>query len=265
MRISEKLGGLALVALFGLAPIALVPVARGDDTNSIDPKYAALPNLTDDQKSKIASIEKQANDQIMAILTDQQKAALNGSAAPTPAPGSGLYSNDATSMTSGPIASRDYWQSKFNYDQLEQAIKDRQPEGAIAMQLISAVQLVDDLLKKYPNHQELKKWHDRFVQVQQQIGDNFDRRAEFKVGCLWNSDTYMQTYVGYNTAKTALANNDQELAFQMSGLALQKVEYLTESDDHMQDYSQETKDWVRKIKPELEQIHESSGKAEHHF
>jgi hypothetical protein len=87
-------------------------------------------------------------------------------------------------MTSGPIASRDYWESKFNADQLEQAIKDRQPEGAIAWQLISATQLVDDLLKKYPNHRKLQIWHDRFAAVQKQIGDNFDRSAEFKPGCL---------------------------------------------------------------------------------
>jgi uncharacterized membrane-anchored protein YhcB (DUF1043 family) len=176
-----------------------------------------------------------------------------------------LYSGDATAMTSGAIKSRDYWQSKFNADQLEQAIKEHQPEGAIAMQLISAVQLVDGLLKQYPNHQELKKWHDRFVQVQQQIGDKFDRSAEFKVGCLWNNDSYMQTYVGYNTAKTALENNDQELAFEMTGLALQKVEWFLESDDHMQDMTAEEKDWIRKVKPELEEIHQSSGKAEHHF
>jgi hypothetical protein len=258
MRSSAKTLGLMLAAVLALSSAALA------DEVSIDAKYANLPNLTDDQKAKIASIEKQANDQIMALLTDEQKAALAGQSSP-PAPGSGLYANEAASMTTGPIKSRDYWQSKFNAEQLEQAIHDHQPEGAIAMQLISAVQLVDGLLKQYPNHKELHAWHDRFVQVQQQIGDNFNRMDEFKPGCLWNSDTYMQAYVGYNTAKTALADNDQELAFLMSGLALEKVNYLTESDDHMADYPEATKAWIRQIKPELQQINESSGKATHHL
>jgi hypothetical protein len=69
-------------------------------TNDIDSKYASLPNLTDDQRAKIATIEKEADDQIMAILTDEQKTALQGQNAP--AAGSRLYANDAASMTSGP-------------------------------------------------------------------------------------------------------------------------------------------------------------------
>jgi hypothetical protein len=261
MRSLGKISGLFLVAV-----LAVNSATRGDTGGAIDSKYSSLPNLTEDQKAKIGAIEKQADDQIMALLTDDQKAALGAQAAPVAAaPGSGLYGGDQAAMTSGAIKSRDYWQSKFNADQLEQAIKDHQPEGAIALQLISAIQLVDDLLKTYPNHTELKGWRDRFAQVQQQIGDNFDRSAEFKPGCLWNSDTYMQAYVGYNTAKTALGDNDQELAFEMSGLALSKVNYLTESDDHMPGYPEATKAWIKQIKPELEKINQSSGKATNHL
>ncbi len=260
MRHIEKFSGFLLAIAFCFSATVR---CFGD----IDSKYASLPNLTDDQKSKIAAIEKQADDQIMAILTDEQKTALQSPAAPAAAaPGSGLYSNDATSMTSGPIASRDYWESKFNADQLEQAIKDRQPEGAIALELISATQLVDDLLKKYPNHHELQAWHDRFTAVQKQIGDNFDRSAEFKPGCLWNQDSYMQAYVGYNTAKTAMASNDQELAFMMSSLALEKVNILTDPDaDRMKDYPDAAKAYIKGIKPDLEEIHEKSGKATNHL
>jgi len=264
MRHIGKFSGFFLAAVLVLG--ASIRCLGGP--NDIDSKYASLPNLTDDQKTKIAAIEKQADDQIMAILTDDQKAAIQGQSAPSAAaaPGSGLYANDAASMTSGPIASRDYWQSKFNAGQLEQAIKDHQPEGAIALQLISATQLVDDLLKKYPNHRELQAWHDRFTAVQKQIGDNFDRSAEFKPGCLWNQDSCMQAYVGYNTAKTALASNDQELAFMMSGLALDKVNILTDpSEDRMKDYPDAAKAWIKQLKPELDEIHESSGKKTNHL
>jgi len=105
-------------------------------------------------------------------------------------------------MTKGPIKSRDYWESKFNADQFgagDSRIVSRRGNRAAAY--LGDFNWWMVLLKTYPNHEELKKWHDRFTQVQKQIGDNFDRSAEFKPGCLWNSDTYMQTYVGYNTAK----------------------------------------------------------------
>ena len=239
-------------------------IALGDEI--ANPRYAALPNLTDEQKAKIVAIEKQADERVMAILTDEQKTALrNQEAGASAEAGSGLYSAEATAKTSGPIKSRDYWQSKFNAEQLEQAIKDHQPEGAIALALISDIQLLDELLKQYPNHKELIGWHNRAVQVQKQIGDNFDRRAEFKPGCLWNSDSYMQAYVGYNTARMAMEDKDYELAFDMSGLALQKVNYLTESDDHMPEYPADVKQWIRKIKPELQEMHQTAGKATHHL
>jgi hypothetical protein len=51
----------------------------------------------------------------------------------------------------------------------------------------------------------------------------------------------------------------------MTGLALQKVGYLTEADDHMADYLLEAKEFIRKIKPELQEIHETTGKATHHL
>ena len=264
MRSLAKMCGVALAAV-----MICGATVRGD--GGMDAKYSGLPNLSDDQKEKIAAIEKQAEDQILAILTDDQKAALTAEETPTRAGGVdgglGLYASDATAMTKGPIKSRDYWQSKFNAEQLEEAIKEHEPEGAIALQLISALDLVNGLLKQYPNHEELKAWNARFLQVQKQIGDHFDRSAEFKPGCLWNADSYIQAYVGYNTAKTALADNDQELAFEMSGLALGKVNYLTAASDSdpMADYPEAARGWIRGIKGELEKIHEDSGKATHHL
>jgi len=38
-----------------------------------------------------------------------------------------------------------------------------------------------------------------------------------------------------------------------------------ESEDHMQDYTEATKAWIRQIKLELEKMHEDSGKATHHL
>ena len=39
---------------------------------------------------------------------------------------------------------------------LEDAIKERQLEGAVLIAVIGQIQLLDDLIKKYPNDQELK-------------------------------------------------------------------------------------------------------------
>ena len=44
---------------------------------------------------------------------------------------------------------------------LEDAIKERQPEGAVLIAVIGQIQLLDDLIKKYPNDQELKDWKGR--------------------------------------------------------------------------------------------------------
>jgi len=231
-----------------------------------NPRYAGLPNLTEEQKAKIAAIEKQADAQVTALLTDEQKSALaaadGGAAAPA---GGGLYAAEAGAKTGGPIKSRDYWQSKFNAEQLEQAIKDHQPEGAIGMNLIFSIRLLDDLLKQYPNHAELKAWRARATQVQKMIGDNFNRRDSFKPGCLWNEDSYMQSYVGYNTAKTAMAEKDYELGFMMAGLAKQKIEFLTGSGDRMANYPAEAKAFINKIKPEVNEMWETTGKATHHL
>ncbi len=260
MRSTTESICIAIIACFIFAP-----APRAEEQGSSG-RYSSIPNLAEEQKAKIEAIQKQTDEQVMAILNDEQKAALRTTIEKPAEPGSGLYSAETNGKKDGPIKSRDYWQSKFNAEQLEQAIKEHQPEGAIALALISDVQLLDGLLKDYPAHRELHAWHDRAVAVQKQIGENFDRSASFKPGCLWNEDSYMQAYVGYNTAATALADNDQELAFSMSGLALQKVNFLTEDNgERMSAYPPEAREWIKKIKPELEKIHESSGKATHHI
>jgi len=254
------------IVLAATIVVACGGFSLADDTTPKNPRYAGLPNLTDEQKAKIAAIEKQADEQVMAILNGDQKAALKAQDTAGEAPaGSGLYAAEAKAQTSGPIKSRDYWQSKFNAEQLEQAIKDRQPEGAIGLMLISDIRLLDDVLKDHPNHAEVKAWKARAVQVQKQIGDNFNRRDTFKPGCLWDNDSYMQSYVGYNTAKTAMADKDYELAFMMLGLAKQKVDYLTESADHMQDWPADAKAYINKIKPEVHEMYQTTGKATHHL
>ena len=62
-----------------------------------------------------------------------------------------------------------------------------------------------------------------------------------------------------------MADKDYDLAFLMSGLAKQKVDYLTESPDHMPNWPEDAKAYINKIKPEVHEIVQVSGKATHHL
>jgi len=62
----------------------------------------------------------------------------------------GLYDSDATSIKSGQILDRDYWRAKWDSMRLDDAIKERQPEGAILIAVIGQLQLLDDLIKNSP-------------------------------------------------------------------------------------------------------------------
>jgi hypothetical protein len=73
----------------------------------------------------------------------------------------GLYDSDATSIKGGPSLDRDYWRAKWDSMRLEDALKERQPEGAVLIAVIGQIQLLDELIKKYPNDQELKDWKAR--------------------------------------------------------------------------------------------------------
>src|SRR5690348_12245916 len=68
----------------------------------------------------------------------------------------GLY-GDGKDIKTGDIADQDYWWAKFDAMMLDIAIQTKQPEGAIAVELASSIRRLDDLIKKYPNHEDLKK------------------------------------------------------------------------------------------------------------
>ena len=67
----------------------------------------------------------------------------------------GLYDSNDAEVTSGELNSQDYWWTKFDAMMLEIALKQHQPEGHIGVDLASSIRRVDDLLKKYPKHEEI--------------------------------------------------------------------------------------------------------------
>ena len=119
-----------------------------------------------------------------------------------------LYASDATSVKSGDLMDRDYWRAKWDSMRLDEAIKERQPEGAILLAVIGQTQLLDDLIKKYPNDQDFKVWKEHAEAIKGKISPDANRSEGFKPGSLWNEINYREAYVNYNYAKVAIAKQD---------------------------------------------------------
>ena len=167
----------------------------------------------------------------------------------------GLYDDDNEAVTSGALKLLDYWRAKFNAEQLEEAIKTRQPEGAIGLELVSVVSLLDDLLKTYPNHDELKAWRERALAVQKRIDPNASRNDGFDSRCVWHEHSYREAWVGYHCGKLAEQEGDSAFAADCYRTARQKLGYLTgrlDSSERVGDWPPSVPLWIRETSAELE-------------
>jgi len=167
--------------------------------------------------------------------------------------GAGLYDEDATAIKGGDIKDRDYWRAKWDSIQLETAIKERQPEGAIYMAIIGQVNLLDDLAKKYPNDEDFKKWRARAMEIKGKIGDPADRGASFKPGSLWNEHNYREAYVNLNYGKTALAQQDWAAAKDGAGEAERQLAMLSDrikNNDRVAAWPEGAAAWVKDAQAE---------------
>lgn len=119
-----------------------------------------------------------------------------------------LYASDATSIKGGDLLDRDYWRAKWDSMRLDEAIKERQPEGAILIAVTGQAELLDELIKKYPNDQDFKTWKDHAEEIKGKISPDANRRDGFKPGSLWDETNYRESYVNYNYAKVAIGKQD---------------------------------------------------------
>ncbi len=165
----------------------------------------------------------------------------------------GLYDDDDKSLESGDIALRDYWRAKFNAEMLEQALKTRQPEGAIGMELISTLSFLDELLTAtYPSHQDLQAWRARAKTIQDKMGPDFQRSGSFTSRCMWNEHSYREAFVGMHCGDMGADLDDWELAFDWGGLPDRpgrKLEFLCnnriQSGEHVEGWPAETRShWI---------------------
>lgn len=124
----------------------------------------------------------------------------------------GLYDDDNAAITSGDLADVIYWQTKFAHLKFEAALKSRQPEYAIRGLIPSVVNGAVDVLKTYPNHAEVKAWHDKAKAIEPKIDPNAapaDFRADF---AHWKDYAYEAGWRSYHMAKASHAIQDNRVA-----------------------------------------------------
>jgi len=139
-----------------------------------------------------------------------------------------LYESDSAGIKGGDLMDRDYWRAKWNSIRLDEAIQQRQPEGAILMEVIGQRQLCDELIKKYPNDQDFKGWKAHAQQIESKISPNVNRGEGFKPGSLWAEINYRESYVNYNYAKVAIQKKDWAAAHDGLNYAERNLTFLVD-------------------------------------
>jgi len=186
--------------------------------------------------------------------------ALSTTAAVVPHALAGLYDTDADSIKGGDLKDRDYWRAKWDSLRLEEALKERQPEGAVLMAVIGQGQLLDELIKKYPNDEDFKKWKARSQEIKAKIDPDANRGESFKPGSLWNEWNYREAYVNYNYAKTAIAQEDWETARDGLREADKQLQILRErikNDDRVAVWPEGAAQWIKTASGELAQMQDT--------
>lgn len=171
----------------------------------------------------------------------------------TPARSGGLYEDDAKNVKSGDLNDRDYWQAKWDMMMLDYAIKQRQPEGKIGLNLVSTVRNLEDLKKKYPKHEDIAQMLEKAESVQKKIDPNANRNADWKPGCPWDEANFAQLWINWHAAKAAAAEKEYDKAYGYMTNVRQNYNLLS-APDRLKDYPDELKKFFDDTKPESEKF-----------
>jgi hypothetical protein len=165
----------------------------------------------------------------------------------------GLYDDEAKAVTTGDIADQDYWFAKFDMTMLDLALKQHQPEGKIGLNLVSTTGRLKDLVKKYPKHEELKKWLAHAEDVAKKVDPNANRGASFNAGCPWDESNFAQLWVNFHFSQMLLEKKDYEQARSMLGNVIQNYDIMLKP-DRMKDYPEDLRKWVEDNKAEADKM-----------
>jgi len=160
-----------------------------------------------------------------------------------------LYDDAETAQ--GELNDRDYWQARFDMMMLDLAIKQRQPEGRIGLNLASTVRNLDELAKKYPAHEEIKTLKSKAESIQKKIDPNASRSESWKPGCPWDEANFVQLWVNWHAANAASQANEPEKALMYMSNVNQNYDLLSRP-DRLKDYPADLKKWFDDTKPQAE-------------
>jgi len=169
----------------------------------------------------------------------------------------GLYSDDDKKVTSGDLNNQDYWWAKFDAMMLEMAIKQRQPEGKIAVDLASSIRRLDDLTKQFPKHQEIAKWKARAAEIDAKIDPNADRSKSFGPECPWDEANFAQLWVNLHWAKSAYDAKDYGSAIGSLQNVMQNYQIMLRP-DRMKDYPEDLRKYVVDSKPDADSLYKAA-------
>jgi hypothetical protein len=165
----------------------------------------------------------------------------------------GLYDSDSGDITKGDLNSQDYWWTKYDAMMLDLALKQHQPEGHIGLNLAIAIRRTDDLLKKYPKHEEIKKWRTRFEEVQAKIDPNASRGQSFTTECPWDEANFAQLWVNEHWVKFLVEQKNWKDAEPLLSNIRQNYGFML-APDRMKNYPEDLRKWVVESKPEFEKL-----------
>ena len=171
----------------------------------------------------------------------------------------GLYDSDKTEVTSGDLDDQDYWWTKFDMMMLDKAIEQKQPEGRIAVDLASTTQRLDALIKKYPKHEDLKKWKEKVDDINKKIDPNADRNAAWKPGCPWDESNFAQAWVNYHWGKMQIEAKEIDLARGTWSNVKQNFDIMLQK-DRMKDYPEDLRKWMEEKKDDVDKTWEELKK-----
>lgn len=148
----------------------------------------------------------------------------------------GLYDDDDAAVTSGDQNHEGYWWAKYYSITLDEALKSRQPEGALKDFLNEyAVKYIDEALTKFPAHNDIKAWKEKAVKIQGKINPNAEY-ASFKPDFPWmggpggsGGGNFGQWWVSYHLAKAAKAAGDWATAYEKAKYCSFRAEEINEA------------------------------------
>jgi hypothetical protein len=165
----------------------------------------------------------------------------------------GLYDGDSGEITTGDLNSQDYWWTKFDAMMLEIALKQHQPEGRIGIDVAIALRRMDDLTKKYPKHEGIKKWKARFEEVQGKINPDANRGDSFTTECPWDESNFAQLWVNVHWLKFLVDQKNWNDAAPLVSNIKQNYQIML-APDRMKNYPEDLRKWVVDSKPESDKL-----------